>query len=204
MRLDKLKLRILTLLAWRCRAASDIQLANALKTNTSRIRRACRELKQRELVFSRNLLAMEYQLTGPLVASESIGTVVDFGQIAWQMQRRWRDTVRVRTRVIWASKFATRVVGGVGGRLRPLQLEHDLGVAEVFSRRESRIAGNWISEDVFRAYWNVARRSKIPDAIIVDANDHVQRVIEFGGRYSRQRLEEFHRFWAGRVPYEIW
>jgi hypothetical protein len=103
------------------------------------------------------------------------------------------------------------VVGGVGGRLRQaLQLQHDLGVAEIWARRGQDAGPRWLSEDAYRAHCQLERKSKVPDAVILDTrapdkHGALLRVIEFGGRYSRQRLENFHRFWSRRgVDYEIW
>jgi hypothetical protein len=49
------------------------------------------------------------------------------------------------------------------------------------------------------------RERKVPDALLLDASGkQIKLVLEFGGQYSRKRLEAFHRYWASRAPYEIW
>ena len=47
--------------------------------------------------------------------------------------------------------------------------------------------------------------AKVPDALLVDeSGKQIKRVLEYGGQYSVQRLENFHRYWSTRTPYEIW
>jgi hypothetical protein len=47
--------------------------------------------------------------------------------------------------------------------------------------------------------------TKVPDALLVDeSGKQIKRVLEYGGQYSAQRLENFHRYWSTRAPYEIW
>ena len=109
--------------------------------------------------------------------------------------------------MVRATRLATRVVGGVSGQFRqPLQLQHDLGVTEVLIRRQQEPTHCWIGEDAYRALWQRRPNQKVPDAVILDVEEEVCRVIEFGGQYSRERLQSFHQFWIcrNRTPYEIW
>ena len=57
-----------------------------------------------------------------------------------------------------------------------------------------------------RAALDAAKNSpeKLPDAII-DAPGH-SRVVEFGGAYSKAKLEAFHRYCSEelKLPYEVW
>jgi hypothetical protein len=205
MRLGDIDQRLLTVLTWRCRAGLEDQLASILGTTVSCLRQATAKLKRERLVSSRDVTAVSYELERPLAAFARGEQIPDFGALQWELQRRWRNAARRPARALWATRFATRLVGGVGGRLRqPLQLQHDLGVTEIYARRTLRPKETWISEDVYRSLWKQGDMGKVPDALLVDPEGRLLRAVEFGGRYSRQRLEDFHTFWATRLPYEIW
>jgi hypothetical protein len=87
----------------------------------------------------------------------------------------------------------------------PTQATHDLGVAAVWLRLQEvapEWATAWRGEDLFA---HTRHGEKIPDAFIVDANEQVTWVIEFGGAYDRERLRAFHADCASRrVSYQIW
>lgn len=206
-RLTPLKYRVLTILCWRCRGASIAQLAAATGVPTETVILVIKTLRASRLVSSKTLAVANFKLTAPLGRWDEGSSECDLGNMAWEMEQRWRTTTRKATRLVWATRWATRLVGGVSGGLRqPLQVQHDLGVAEIFVRRSSHAGQVWIGEDAYRAFWPAERNAKVPDAVILNTEEQVVRVIEFGGRYTRQRLEEFHRFWAIRkaTPYEIW
>ena len=145
-------------------------------------------------------------MAGPLASCGRGDSPPDFSSIAWQLRKRWLQAPRIPARILWATEAATHLVGGVGGRIRqPLQVQHDLGVAEIWARRPIESDLKWISEDIFRCWYVRDARTKVPDALLVDASaNKVKRVLEYGGQYSRKRLEDFHRYWSGRAPYEIW
>ena len=211
MRLDDVQLRLLTTLTWRCRSAGEAQAAIGTGMTVSEIRRARRGLEQLGLVDSSKVTVVEFQLNGPLATSDDSPADRDWGAVAWALEQRWSNARHCRERIMWATPRATEIVGGVGGRLRqPLQLQHDLGVTEVWAMRGKQEGSSWLSEDVYRALWQLDSKAKVPDAVIVNRNEMDERkslsgVIEFGGRYSRKRLQEFHRFWSRKgIYYEIW
>lgn len=206
MRLTKTQLRILTVLTWELRLAKDVQLALKLGLSASQIRRMLRRLRNVGLLHSWTTSDLSHELAGPLVRFDRGDCRPDFGAVAWQLQSRWLHTRRARAQVIWASEAATKLVGGVGGRIRqPLQVQHDLGVAEIWSRRPDEDGLKWISEDIFRRWYVRDARTKVPDALLInESGQTVKCAIEYGGQYSRRRLEAFHRYWSTRCPYEIW
>lgn len=206
LRLTLLHLQILIILTWCARVATESQLARKLNVEPRQLRSQLRTLRKRRLVAYRTTTIADFQLTGPLTASEP-GTRTDFGALAWILEQRWREAPRCPARVVWATRLATRIVGGVSGQLRqPLQVQHDLGVTEILVGRSQEPSTQWLGEDAYRAFWSPSRKDKVPDAVIIGTDEEVCRVIEFGGRYSRAGLEAFHLHWLVRhgTPYEIW
>lgn len=206
MRLSEIQMRILIVLTWELRAGSDGQLASRFGLTLKRFRRLADRLRTLGLLTSWRTTALSHDMQRPLASYERGDELPDFSAIAWQLRKRWLSATRIPVRVYWATSAAAHIVGGVGGPLkRPLQLQHDLGVAEIWARRTPEPEQKWISEDIFRSWYLREAKAKVPDALLVDERDNqVKRVLEYGGQYSRQRLAEFHRYWASRAPYEIW
>ena len=206
MRLSHNQMRLLIILTWELRVASEAQLASGLGVSLTQLRQLVRRLAKQGLVTSWRTTMLSLELHGPLASHVRGSDTPDFASLAWQLRKRWRQAPRIPARVCWATSAATQLVGGVGGRLRqPLQLDHDLGVAEIWARRLREPDLNWISEDVFRNWFLRASRTKVPDALLVaEDRTQIKRVLEYGGQYSAIRLEDFHRYWSSRAPYEIW
>ena len=206
MRLDPLPEQLLTMLCWRCRCATERQLVAASGAPIRAVQAAVRALHKKRLVSRERQPVIRFHLTMPLLSSAQSGNQVDFGRLAWQLAQRWQNAPRTTASVVWATRRATQIVGGVSGRLRqPLQLQHDLGLSEVLACRATPEGETWIGEDAWRAFWPLGMQTKLPDAVLLDSQQRVVRVIEFAGRYSRQRLARFHRYWIRqRTPYEIW
>jgi hypothetical protein len=87
-------------------------------------------------------------------------------------------------------------------------VQHDLGVAAVYFHKflhrpdETR---RWLGEDLYRRDYVSSRHSKVPDAVLIDAQKRVNRVIGYGGLYSADRLRRFHQNWTRRfTDYELW
>lgn len=206
MRLSQNQFRALYTLTWELRTAHEQQLADGLGLSLPQVQRMLRRLRRQGLVHTWRTTSLRLDLAGPLANFERGGEVADFKPLAWQLRKRWQQSPRVSVRVCWASHAATELVGGVGGRLRqPLQLDHDLGVAEIWARRRKQANVTWISEDIFRSWYLRDKHAKVPDALLLNLErTKVLRVLEFGGQYAARRLKNFHRYWASRAPYEIW
>ncbi len=131
----------------------------------------------------------------------------DFGQIAWQVQSRWKTGPRKCLVVVASGRTTKSRIGKPARKIRQyFQLTHDLGVAETFLRfRESRPAEAtlWKGEGSISS---LRRKRKVPDAII--AGDTIwppRLVVEFAGAYARKRIEGFHRFCEmEQLAYELW
>jgi len=102
-----------------------------------------------------------------------------------------------------ASRLAPR--RGRADQTRKVATKHSGSESEVPRRAgfsDCTKASIWYSEDIVRR-WFHGVNPKIPDALIVDSDENVLRVMEYGGQYSRRRLESFHRHWK-HLPWELW
>lgn len=147
----------------------------------------------------------ELPLEQPVAVWEPGDQPPSFGHVSYQLKSRWKEPARL-TRCVIASQTAGRHLGGVGGR-RPREKEqtHDIHVAAVFLALRSRFpeaVQYWVSEaKLLRSRGE--RKEKLPDALL-DC-PWGQRVIEFGGAYSKAKLEGFHEYCSeNALPYEIW
>ncbi len=142
----------------------------------------------------------------PVFAWQPEQTPPDPSAVSYRLQVRWKGrAVRPVTAVVATAKAAQLFGGNGGGELKqPTQATHDLGVAAVWLRlleTNPNLANAWQGEDQL-AHTRVGEI--LPDAFIVD-NGEITEVIEFGGAYNAERVEEFHLDCASRdLPYQIW
>ncbi|MCA9047201.1 MAG: hypothetical protein KDA89_00635, partial [Planctomycetaceae bacterium] len=106
--------------------------------------------------------------------------------------------------VNWATpKAANLLAGCTGWGRQPLQIEHDLGTTAIYvSSRPYQSDVIWYGEDIVRRRISAVNK-KVPDVLLVDRRDNILKVMEYGGQYSRRRLEDFHRTWK-QYSWEIW
>lgn len=106
--------------------------------------------------------------------------------------------------VNWATpKAANLLAGCTGWGRQPFQLEHDLGTTAIYvSSRPYQSDVIWYGEDIVRRRFSAVNK-KVPDVLLVDRHDNILKVVEYGGQYSRHRLEDFHHTWK-QYPWEIW
>lgn len=129
----------------------------------------------------------------------------DFGALAYRLQSRWtKDPVSVP--VVAATKAAEARLGGHGGRrIRLREGTHELHLTHVYLRmlaENPQRAATWVSEAELFAR-GAGRWEPLPDAMVFD--DGSPTVIEFGGTYSKAKLERHHHFFVEhRVRYELW
>lgn len=129
------------------------------------------------------------------------------GAVAHALQSRWNGKPVRESSACVASSRTEKLFGGKRrGKLKsPLQATHDLGVAAVWLKLHADApdwAEAWRGEDLL-AHTRV--RQKLPDSFIVDNEERVVSVIEFGGSYDTERVAEFHRDCCDRdLPYQIW
>jgi len=131
----------------------------------------------------------------------------NFAQAAYRLRSRWlRRPVKTQVAYI-ATESAARMFGGPARAKfkHPAQATHDLGVAQIWlqlSESSPTWAEAWRGEDVMA---HTRRGQKLPDAFIVNKKSEVVCVIEFGGAYDQQRVQEFHDDCRRRnLPYRMW
>ncbi|MCA9011936.1 MAG: hypothetical protein KDB01_19425 [Planctomycetaceae bacterium] len=171
-------------------------------------RRRLRQLIDAELLLSAQVLARPIlQLDGPMISWRPGDVSPDCGQIANFCQSRIRRIPVRATGVFIATERTARLFGGRcrGELTHPAQATHDLGVAAIWiqlSQSCPKTAIAWLGEEML-AHTRVGQ--KCPDAFIVDDAGSVSSVIEFGGDYDRNRIQEFHEDCERRnLPYQLW
>ncbi len=204
---------VLKWLAYQLRVATMRQLTTALASQlavTAPRAKSCLLRLSRSGQLGRKTLPVAIpKLTGPLVAWSPGQSAPDFEAIAWAARKRLAVAVQRREVVMWASDWATRRVGGIGGPLRkPLQVEHDLGVAAIFFARSSSAFNtfdSWLGEDQYARLRRPVRGQKRPDAVLVDKAGHLTLVLDYLSLYPPAHLRSFHHYWADRnTRYEWW
>jgi hypothetical protein len=203
---------ILAMLCLRVRLASVMQIAQTWwGGGEAGLNVCCRRLCHLEnaglLVRKRVAVIAVPFLTAPLVSWSPRSVTPDLGSLAWQLRRRWR-TPPQSTAIYMATCCCARYFGGRRrGRIpRAFQVSHDLGVTAMFlavRRRNPELVNYWVDEDRFAPY---RRGQKLPDAVIIHCPEELPTlVLEFGGNYSKSRLQAFHEDNESRgLPYEIW
>lgn len=171
-------------------------------------RRRLKSLAASELLVPMTVQARAVPvLESPLASWRPGDSEPDFGQVAYRCQSRWRKRP-VRPCIAWlASEKSAQLYGGVSrGELKnSTQATHDLGVAAVWLRLRQvapEWAAAWRGEDLLA---HTRAGEKLPDAFIVDSQERVAWVIEFGGGYDSDRVKEFHEDCRHRsLPYQLW
>jgi hypothetical protein len=195
-------LLLLEVLTWKLRVVAIPQLRGVCNAE-----RAVKRLLRNRWLREEDVLVRLLTLEQPLVIWQPGMPAPDFSSLSWQLESRRHRTEPAIVRVIWASPRAQRLAGGCSGQLRqPFQIEHDLGTAAVFFRRNELDPSNWgqwVCEDILRQ--SARRRQPIPDAALCSTDGMIRTAIEFGGAYSADRLRRFHRqCHRCAIPYELW
>lgn len=207
--LTSLDLLVLEFLTWRLRVATSEQLQQALDQSLRGWERRCERLVRQQLIQTRAVVLSVITVEEPLAICWPRDAVPDCDALSWHVTQRWTNTRPRSVRLVWATRHAEAIVGGKSGIARqPLQVVHDLGTAAVFFQRRRRMADTdqrWLCEDLFRVLYPKLAKSKVPDAVILDEDDHVQSVVEFAGGYSATRLRRLFQFCRQRNwPIELW
>lgn len=145
----------------------------------------------------------ELHLKAPLCSYSPGDPAPDFQSLARETRGRWKRAP-VATDIVYATKRARRVFGGYlgGQKPRPSETRHDIHLAQIYLRywaRDRAAALAWVSEAELRQEHG-KNGGPLPDAEI---RTDQSLVIEFGGAYSRQKLEAIHEQQRTRA-YEIW
>jgi hypothetical protein len=150
----------------------------------------------------------EIILSAPVLTWRPGNVDPDFGPIAYRLKRRWTQP-RIATAIAHATRRSASMFGGhTGGRgPRPTETTHELHLAQVYlhlERDDPSSAERWVSErELYAEGWG--RNERLPDAIIRHGGSESPpvRVIEFGGAYSKAKLQEFHLEMRD-IPYDLW
>jgi hypothetical protein len=201
---------ILEVLTQRVRVLSLEQIARtwwATSPNGPKLARERRKLLAKDSLVDQVEAAAhpELPLSKPVLTWSPGAAEPDLGSASYQLQSRWRASPKP-TLFNVASKKAGNRFGGHGGRM-PLGTHrtHDLHMAAVFlllRRSDPDTAKCWVFEERLRRDGR-SKSEKLPDAMI--QNGTSRKVVEFGGAYSKKKLEVFHGYCAGQeLPYEVW
>jgi hypothetical protein len=197
---------ILSTLSGPCRLATVEQLARTFwpssKSPVSDTRKRLSSLKDAGLVESRVIMAHpEIALARP-VFSWPDDDPEDLGSVAYRVKTRWTKPLQA-TRVIIATPEARKLLGARPGRpTRRSETTHDVHLTAVYLtylRTKPEIAAHWSSGDQLEA----DAFERVPDAIVKDDRDHINRVIDFAGSYRAGKLKAMHREFA-RFRHEFW
>jgi hypothetical protein len=129
----------------------------------------------------------------------------NFAALSYLLKKRWNQHP-VMTTSAAATKKAANMFGGHGGRLsRDVERTHDIHLARaylLYRKHRPELLPFWHFEDQVRRE-REATSEMIPDAVI--NSSELKRAVEFGGSYSKEKLEAFHYHCAERnLSYEIW
>lgn len=143
----------------------------------------------------------ELQLKEPLLDWRPGDDQPNFDRLSWKATSRWNQHP-TRTTVITATTKARCHTGGpIGGRpIRPLELQHDIGVSTVFlnlQARDPELARHWVHEDTLARDARHNDRENLPDARIGAL------VVEFAGAYSANKLRSVHERYSND-SYQLW
>ena len=165
-------------------------------------------LQKTGLVGQAHAAAIELpELVQPLVEWRPGEWTPEFGAVAWSLRRRWRNAA-TPVDFFYATARCARLYGGrrTGFVSYAGQISHDLGIMEMFlafKRLSPHLIKLWVDENRLAPF---RRGEKLPDAVLADSPGSLPlRVLEFGGRYGKVRLQAFHDDCEARgLPYEIW
>lgn len=149
----------------------------------------------------------EIELAAPVVVWTPGYEPPDFAALSYRLKARWTGQPARRTRLLIATKKATKFLGGHGGRRpRTTEVTHDLHLAAVYCRMLTtgdRRVKKWVSEAELSARgWG--QGDKLPDALIQGRRGK-HTVIELGGEYSPLKLAQMHAEYEQRgLGYEVW
>ncbi len=200
--------QILKPLTSKVRVLTYTQIARTLFSLHShqdeQLQRMVTELEESDFLTSFSAMVHpEIVLDAPLCRYSPGDRQPDFLKVARETRGRWKRAP-VMTKIVYATKRAQRVFGGyLGGKKpRPSETRHDIHVAQLYlnlCQRDPAAAAAWISEAQLRQERG-PQGGPLPDAVIRTAEPVI---IEFGGAYSRQKLEAFHVQQKTKT-YEIW
>ena len=183
-----MKDELLKLLTARARFATADQVATVCGIGLPVAARHLEGLAKNGWIESATVIVRRPKLDRPMMSDADPTSKV--ASVAWALETRWANTEPESIRVYWATTRTAQIYGGrFAGIKQPLQIEHDLLLLDVFGKyHRDGVAVLWQTEDQLR---KVAFEfaGKVPDAAVSTGLGWT--VIEIGGQYSCDRLNEF-------------
>jgi hypothetical protein len=146
-------------------------------------------------------------LPGPIVAWSPGDPPPPFEKVAWSLQKRWAKAAKP-TPIVTATKFSANLFGTFAGPLTDVvAASHDCCHSEVYLiyRRERPDEARLWRSELALTNRKAGLFTKDPDAVLLDAERQVVKVVENGGKYDASRVRAFHFFCEAKaVRYEIW
>lgn len=195
----------------KCRCLTISQCARLLGESEVRAKRKVRKLEAMGFAKSYQMMIHpEIELSGP-VLDWAFGQegLPDFGALSWALKSRWKMPPK-RVQIVTATKAAKRFFGGCCGGRKPRVREagHDIHVSSVYlwyREREGACDLLWESEDCFTR-GGCLETAKVPDAIYHGESSFIEdaTIIDFGGSYSKRKLEAMHEEYSRICRYQVW
>jgi len=198
---------ILKALSSQVRLFGQRQLAEIFwQGDIANTRRRMKALVKADLVVRRTVLAQPLpDLLSPVAVWRSDFRQPNPGEVAFRLQSRWRYRCLRSTVVYTATSRTIDHFGGSHHQALSAQVTHDLGVTAMWTwyfQHKSQLIQHWVGEDLVKADF---QSESLPDAVINNPDGESVLLLEFGGQYSRERIEAFHEMaFSRQLPYQIW
>ena len=153
----------------------------------------------------------EIELKAPVLSWGLDQPNPEFGPVSYKLQSRWTFHPELTPCVSATRKAANRFGGYASRPPRQVERTHDIHMGQVFlfyRANEPELLKFWVFEEQIKAERKRARTEsshgvKLPDAILRAPAG--TRVVEFGGAYSKEKLQAFHAYCKeNHFPYEVW
>jgi DNA-binding Lrp family transcriptional regulator len=195
----------------KCRCLTISQCARLLGVSEAEVKRKVKKLEAKGFAKSYQMMIHpEISLSGP-VLDWALGQegLPDFGALSWALKSRWKMPPK-QMQIVTATKEAKKFIGGCCGGRKPRvrEVSHDIHVSSVYlwyRERDAECDRLWESEDTFMS-WGCLETARVPDAIYFADSGFVEdgTIIDFGGSYSKQKLEAMHDEYSRICRYQIW
>ena len=198
---------ILKALCRQVRLFGQRQLAETFwQDDIANTRRRMRGLADADLVVRQRVLAQPLpDLLSPVAVWRPDCRQPDSGKVAFRLQSRWRHRCLRSTVVYTPTSRTIDHFGGSHHQTLSAQVTHDLGVTAMWQwyfLYKPQLLQHWVGEDIVAADF---QSESLPDAVLNAPNGEPALLLEFGGQYSRERIEAFHAMASSRqLPYQIW
>ncbi len=149
----------------------------------------------------------EIEMIAPVIDWTPGDPQPDLGSSSYTLQARWNQHP-VITGCVSATRIAMNRFGGHGGRPpREIERTHDIHMAAVYllyRRRAPELLSGWVFEERIKQERKREKFERLPD-VMLRSSAGPERVVEFGGAYSKAKLLLFHAYCnEKKLPYEVW